>query len=698
MAVIKLQNEQDAESGRYFEFDPDDKSTILGKGGMGVVFKGKLIHSDTGKYEWVAIKVLFNDLTESSLERAHDEAAIQIMHENIVRMYGLIKISDNDNRLIYHIISEYLDGETLSELIRKSGTLSKERAIMIIRCVLSALDMLHRSGYIHRDIDPSNVMICKDGKIKLIDFGIAKKISVCQEQSGEYAHSTKTLEGLFIGKVNYASPEQLKGQLKDINAKSDIYSTGILLYELLTGRLPFTGSSYDILKGHQEEPIPKDRVFLKEKELKWLFYVVCKATAKKKEERYRTANDFIVDIEKIEKGLSPVPVPVRKIASAVGVAALLIACIFGIWTYMDHKKDHYRELVTQASGERAMAMYPKALDSYNAAFQIIPADSVAEAIQLLELLTLGLERYIHSDYGEADSLFRLATERYSSPEAYYYLGEMCHEGLGRPRDSVKGLEYATEASRLGSIPAEYRLGIDYKNGYGVKKDEKKASFCFANVLRMVDNCAADNPELQFLKGNLYKYGDVPDMNGESNRKTAIECYRLAAEKGYPPAEYELYLTLEENGEKKEWLARAAGQGYVKAEFMQGIELMEQERYAEGLEWIEKAAGKNHVPALRELGVIYLKNASPSVEAIRKEVHITTDDATALEYTQKALEYDSEDYMALHDMGIAYSYGRGVKKDEGKARTYRNLSILALEKRKGFSEAVHPHEYRIRTYE
>jgi serine/threonine protein kinase len=695
MAVIKLQGEHDVESGRYFEFDPDDKSTILGKGGMGVVFKGKLVHSDTKKYEWVAIKVLFNDLTASSLERAHNEAAIQIMHENIVRMYGLIKIRDNDNRWIYHIISEYLDGETLSELIRKSGTLSKERAIEITRNVLSALDMLHRNGYVHRDIDPSNVMICKDGKIKLIDFGIAKKINAGQEQPKENAHQNLTMDGSFIGKVNYASPEQSKGRLKDINAKSDIYSTGILLYELLTGRLPFTGSSYDVIKGHQEEPIPKDKVFSKDKELKWLLYVVCKATAKKKEERYRTANDFIVDLEKIEKGISPVPVSVGKIAFAVGVAILLIACIFGIRAYMGNKNDHYREFVTQASGERAMAMYPEALDSYNAAYRIIKTDSVAETIQLLELLTIGLEKYVHSDYSKADSLFQLAAERHSSPEAYYYLGEMCHEGLGVPRNLEKGLEYTTKASRLGSLLAEYRLGLSYKNGDGVKKDEIKAGSCFANVRRVVNNSAADNPEFQFLKGNLYKYGY--DMNEESNRKTAIECYRLAASKEYPPAEYELYLTLEDKTEAKTWLARVAGQGYVKAEFMQGIELMEQEQYAEGLKWIEKAAEKNHVPALRELGVIYLKNASPAVEAIQKKVNIIADDATALDYTRKALAYDSEDYMALHDMRIAYLYGRGVKKDEGEAGTYLARLNLALENRKGFSEAVHEHEYKIRTY-
>lgn len=150
MAVVKLLGDS-----IHYEFDPEIKEHILGKGGMGIVFKGRLIHDDTGTFEWVAIKVLFKDLSEDSVMRAKREASIQVIHENIIRMYGFVETKDADGKPKYHIISEFLDGETLDQYIKRKGGISQEEAINIVKNVLSALYMLHsRASFIGTSIHP----------------------------------------------------------------------------------------------------------------------------------------------------------------------------------------------------------------------------------------------------------------------------------------------------------------------------------------------------------------------------------------------------------------------------------------------------------------------------------------------------------------------------------------------------------------
>jgi serine/threonine protein kinase/TPR repeat protein len=667
VAIIKLQSEADAKLSRYYEFDPENKAGILGKGGMGIVFKGKLVHSETGKYDPVAIKVLFKDLSEDSITRAKREASIQIVHENIIRMYGFVETTDSDGKPRSHIISEYLQGETLDKVLAKRGALSQPETIRIVKSILAALYMLHSKGYIHRDIDPSNVMVCDDGKIKLIDFGIAKQVA---DYHGEF--TSGTIEGKFIGKINYASPEQAEGKHWLTNVTSDIYSTGILLFELLTGKLPFSGSMYEIIKGHREQIIPRNELIPKE-----LQYVIRKATAKDPAARYQSATEFIVDLERIEQGKSPIPQPLKKWIAATAGALLLLAAALGIWRYEETKQVRYAETLREASSRMSVALYRDALDAYKEANRLIPTDSITQTVEMLELLTQAVDAYTQSEYAIADSLFRLAEER-SSSDACYYLGEMSYEGTGAPKNFRKGFDYTTKAAQMGNKLAEYRLGYIYQNGIDVEADYDKAIRYFERSGKIIDMGAeANNPELQFVKGNMYMNG-----NGVPQSATrAVEYYEAAANQGYPRAQYALYEILNKENPHKamEWLTLAAGKGYPKAAYRLGVWLIGQQQYKEGFEWTQKAAEKNYSPAFRQLGAIYQEKRKNSLsEAIQQSLRIKGDDALSHQYTVKALDYDFDSYLAMYDIGMDYLEGNGVERNVNEARAYFEMARNKVE--------------------
>jgi serine/threonine protein kinase len=686
VATVRLQNEEGAQSGRYYEFDPENKSSILGRGGMGVVFEGRLLSTAGAESERVAVKVLFKDLSAESVTRARSEASIRIVHENIVRMYDFVETADVDGRPRYHVISEYLDGETLDKVIERSGLFPEARAIKITKSVLAALYMLHNRGYVHRDIDPSNVMLCRDGKVKLIDFGIAR---LTREYRDEQLKGTQ--EGQFIGKINYASPEQAEGKHRLTNASSDIYSTGILLYELLTGSLPFSGTIYEIIKAHRETPVPRNKAVSES-----LQYVIGKATAKDQKARYQSATEFIVDLERVEKGESPVTVsPARWLYPAAGVVAAVIL-VAGVWFFLRGRSERYRATLERASEMMSVAMYHEALGLYEDAFDIISADSVGEKVDMLRALTEGVDNYISSDYAAADSLFEAASAMGSS-DAFYYLGEMSYEGIGCPKDFARGFACTTKAAGMGNKLALYRLGLIYTLGIDVEKDPDRAARYFETAVRVIDKGAeADNPELRYVKGSMYMYGNgVPE-----NKSRATEYYRSAAALGYPRAQYELYeaLSEEDREEAVGFLTASADRGYPKAAFRLGALLLGEGRYKEGYEYTVRAAERNYSPALRQLGAIYQeKGKSALTSLIQESLGIRGDDSLSHLYTVKALDYDFDNYMAMYDAAMDFLLGKGVTPDLQRAIKYfeaarqkvGSLPFRTENGRRVYNEVQHP---------
>ncbi|MGB9802600.1 Stk1 family PASTA domain-containing Ser/Thr kinase [Desulfofundulus sp.] len=216
----------------------------LGGGGMAIVYKGR----DTFLNRLVTIKVLrpeFSSDKEFTCRFSREARAVaSLSHPNIVSIYDVGHEDD-----IQYLVMEYVDGEDLKTVIRREGALSQEKAVQIALQVLEALEHAHENNIVHRDIKPHNILITKSGRAKLTDFGIAR----------EATSSTVTQTDTIVGSVHYISPEQARGELA--GPQSDIYSLGVVLYEMLTGSLPFTGSSpiAVAIKHIQEEPVPPSR-------------------------------------------------------------------------------------------------------------------------------------------------------------------------------------------------------------------------------------------------------------------------------------------------------------------------------------------------------------------------------------------------------------------------------------------------------
>lgn len=339
MASVRIQGENERQKGIYYEYDPSD--TPLGEGGMGKVYKGWCCSETTNQRREVAIKFLYSDLPPHVIARARREAAVQLRNDNLVEMFGFVEISAKDELgqpiVRYHVISEYLHGVTLDKLLSGNVCDSKGNvipfaqelygkflnnsysfALTIVRSLLSGLMALHDAGYIHRDIDPSNIMITSDGKIKLIDFGIAKKLNGSNTKESSY-----TVDGQFIGKPKYAAPELVRGLVDSQNGTTDIYAVGILLYQLLTGKVPFEGEMAEVLDMQLNKKMPLHNV--KQKQIK---EVIKTATQKKRSLRYQSAAEFRVAVDKLVPLQYPAKtIDVKTISMIAGSAAVFIGLI-----------------------------------------------------------------------------------------------------------------------------------------------------------------------------------------------------------------------------------------------------------------------------------------------------------------------------------------------------------------------------------
>jgi eukaryotic-like serine/threonine-protein kinase len=267
---------------------------LLGRGGMAEVRKG----TDTRLGRTVAVKRLRTDLasdvTFQARFRREAQSAASLNHPAIVAVYdtGEEPAADGSGISQPYIVMEFVAGRTLRDILREGRKILPERALEIASGVLSALDYSHRAGIIHRDIKPGNVMLTPSGDVKVMDFGIARAISD--------ASSTMTQTAAVVGTAQYLSPEQARGEAVD--SRSDVYSAGCLLYELLTGRPPFVGDSpvavaYQHVREQAAPPSDHDTDLPPE-----IDAIVMKSLAKRVEDRYQSAAAMRGDIERYLAG------------------------------------------------------------------------------------------------------------------------------------------------------------------------------------------------------------------------------------------------------------------------------------------------------------------------------------------------------------------------------------------------------------
>lgn len=328
MAIIKLKGNSVQDKNIYYEFDTDTEP--LGEGGMGKVYRGRQISELTGMSRNVAIKFMFDGLPQSVIDRARREASIQVVSENLVGMMGFIETTsdgpDHTVRTHFHVVSELLSGVMLADLLKgitstKDGRqitfaqnlykMYKEDranfALIIMKNIVSGIMTLHDKGYIHRDIDPTNIMVTDDGKIKLIDFGIAKKLPNHNTTSGDKLSTqdrSLTMTGQFVGKPQYAAPELVVGDINYQNETTDIYAMGILFYQLLVGKLPFTGPVTKVLEAQKNQKTPVKNI-VGVPNVNDFRAVVAKATEKVQDKRYQSAAEFRVALDAIGTGIVP---------------------------------------------------------------------------------------------------------------------------------------------------------------------------------------------------------------------------------------------------------------------------------------------------------------------------------------------------------------------------------------------------------
>jgi serine/threonine protein kinase/Tfp pilus assembly protein PilF len=290
----------------------------LGKGGMGKVYKA-LDKEIKGK---VALKLIRPEIAadKKTIERFRNELKMtrDIAHKNVCRMYDL-----NKEEGTYYITMEYVSGEDLKSSIRRLRQLTPGTAILIAKQVCEGLAEAHRLGVVHRDLKPQNIMIDKEGNSRIMDFGIARSLKV----------KGITGAGVMIGTPEYMSPEQVEG--KEVDQRSDIYSLGIILYEMVTGQVPFEGDTPFTIGVKHKSETPKDPKELNTQIPEDLSRVILKCMEKDKENRYQSAGELSSELTRIEKGIPTTerivpkrkPITSREITVTFGLKKLLIPAL-----------------------------------------------------------------------------------------------------------------------------------------------------------------------------------------------------------------------------------------------------------------------------------------------------------------------------------------------------------------------------------
>ena len=523
MPIIRLQN-GNGETNIHYEFDPSQKP--LGEGGMGRVFRGVQVEEGSNgsrKEREVAIKCLLEDLPEHAIKRSRREASIRLKNDNLVEMIDFVETHDG-YVTHYHVVSELLDGINLDELLdgrttnhdgnpnptaeRLLHNYSENRKTFageVFRCILSGIMALHDAGYIHRDLDPSNILVTYDGKVKLIDFGIAKKMDELYTNG-----KSLTTPGQFIGKPQYAAPELILGDLKHQSYTTDVYALGIMLFQLITGHLPFEGSHLEVCEKQKSEKLP-----LKEIEDKTVRKIIEKATEKDQKKRYQSAAEFRVDLD---RWIAETPVDPTPIGKWIGILAACLAVI-GIVVYfvtrspkrlvvVDPKEEVVEEPVPDVVEEEVIVEEPVSVaDSASVDWAkelLMDANTAKSGFDMLQQLV---------DENNYEAIF-LMSRIYFDPtfiekgnEFYQVEWKTMRENCGLDANNMKAHGFLMDAfgNKESDIAMLYELGCDFLYARGTEKCWEKARWCFEEINNMTK------------EGDPYKNAIIKKLDATSSK-------------------------------------------------------------------------------------------------------------------------------------------------------------------------------------
>lgn len=469
MANIYIQGELERQKGIHYEVDPT--VAPIGEGGMGIVRKGIQVNEVTMTTRPVAIKFLFDDLPPHAIERARREAGIQLRNDNLVEMLGFIEVTTlnpiGEPIKHSHVVSELLYGVSLNDILEGKCQAVDGKEIpfavkmlhdyqndpehfakVIVMNVLSGLMALHDAGYIHRDIDPTNIMLTEDGHIKLIDFGIAKQMNNLTTSD-----KSLTVSGSFMGKPEYASPELALGDVKSQNQTTDIYAVGILLYQCITGHTPFEGARHEVLNKQIHTTVPVK--VIKDRKLRDVISIACD---KKQELRYQSAAQMRVALESIDGSTRGISAKKKGLIGGIAAAVVIAICGISIAVKVSHDK-------AQQEAEQAQIAAQVAELDAKIAKDISNAESILEQANDIE------KDNRHELFMEAYALYEsIAKEIENAPEAADKTAEVNQKksGIINQLKQIKE-EYENTSNELSGL-GETGLADEYVAN--IKKIEK----------------------------------------------------------------------------------------------------------------------------------------------------------------------------------------------------------------------------------
>ncbi len=507
-----------------------DVVDVLGKGGMGVVYKA----TDPRIGRLVAIKMMTGGFAENPdlLKRFYREAQStgMLQHPNIVIVYDL---GDQDGNP--YLVMEYLEGEPLDKIIASRRELSMVQKLEYITQGLNGLNYAHQRGIVHRDIKPANLMVLRDGTVKIVDFGIAR-----------IGDQSLTRTGQVVGTITYMSPEQINAQVVD--GRTDIFSTGVMLYELLTYTLPFDGkdTASTLLKIIHEPPPPlKNFLPVYPPELEEVLH---KALSKDREERYATAEDFAFDLGRVQEQLKKTMVSdyVEKAKASIEKQDLtkakeLLRQVLKVDTQhhvaKDLMHDVQQRLQKQQRGEQIKQLRSHAEDALG---QKLYDDALAYAEQALTLDKTNTELLNLRDLAqEAKNKKKKLDDALRRADSSYHAGDL--EATQKALEEALELDAANAQAKALQATVSKELSEKGKQrqvqGFldEARKDISARKFTAAfEVLKKAESIDAASPEIHSLM-NLASSGreqetrrkDLDRFTNEINDAISRDDYEAA---------------------------------------------------------------------------------------------------------------------------------------------------------------------------